>query len=117
MPRHLPPAHPLAAPRLDRGAKLAGTSLVPASWWPGQAGPRHRAEARRLTAALILGLLALAGCGGPAHHAGPGGGMYKVGDPYQINGRWYYPAYDPSYDRTGTASWYGGPFDGQATAN
>lgn len=65
----------------------------------------------------LLGLLALAGCGGPAHHAGPGGGMYKVGSPYEINGRWYYPAYEPGYDRTGTASWYGGPFDGQATAN
>ena len=66
----------------------------------------------------LLGLLALAGCGGSGHHAAaPGGGVYKVGSPYEINGRWYYPAYEPGYDRTGTASWYGGPFDGQATAN
>src|SRR5690349_4742139 len=66
----------------------------------------------------LLGLLALAGCGGSGHQAAaPGGGIYKVGSPYEINGRWYYPAYEPGYDRTGTASWYGGPFDGQATAN
>src|SRR3954452_19743139 len=65
----------------------------------------------------LLGLLALGGCGGHGHHAGPGGGVYKVGSPYEIIGRWYYPAYEPGYDWTGTASWYGGPFDGQATAN
>src|SRR4051812_50207365 len=63
----------------------------------------------------LLGLLALAGCGGSGHHAAaPGGGIYKVGSPYEINGRWYYPAYEPGYDRTGTASWYGGPVGGRA---
>lgn len=44
-------------------------------------------------------------------------GYYKVGQPYQINGRWYYPAYDPRYDRVGTASWYGDDFHGRPTAN
>src|SRR5919202_1323958 len=80
--------------------------------------PRHLSPPP-LGGLALLGLLALAGCGGPTHHVGSasGGGIYKVGDPYEINGRWYYPAYDPSYDRTGTASWYGGPFHGQATAN
>src|SRR3954466_2885758 len=66
----------------------------------------------------LLGLLALAGCGGSGHHAAsPGGGVYKGGRPHEINGAWEHPAYEPGYDRTGTASWYGGPFDGQATAN
>jgi rare lipoprotein A len=44
-------------------------------------------------------------------------GGYKVGDPYQINGVWYYPAVDYEYDETGIASWYGPDFHGRATAN
>ena len=44
-------------------------------------------------------------------------GDYKLGKPYQIQGRWYYPAYDPNYDRVGVASWYGEPFHGRRTAN
>ena len=45
----------------------------------------------------------------------PGG--IKIGRPYQINGRWYYPAYDPSYAKVGVASWYGSQFHGLSTAN
>ena len=44
-------------------------------------------------------------------------GTYKVGDPYEIDGVWYYPKEDPDYRQTGIASWYGKPFHGQATAN
>lgn len=49
-------------------------------------------------------------------------GGYKVGDPYQINGTWYYPAEDYSYSETGIASFYGGEdkgtnFHGRNTAN
>lgn len=46
-----------------------------------------------------------------------GGGAFKVGNPYQINGVWYYPKEDPFYDETGIASWYGTDFHGKATAN
>jgi 6-phosphofructokinase 1 len=46
-----------------------------------------------------------------------GAGYYKLGNPYQIAGRWYYPSYDPSYAAVGVASWYGYPFHGRATAN
>ncbi len=42
---------------------------------------------------------------------------YKIGDPYQINGVWYYPAEDWGYDETGIASWYGEDFHGKFTAN
>jgi rare lipoprotein A len=63
-----------------------------------------------LSAALLL---ALAGCGSPQKPEG----IYKLGQPYQIAGRWYYPEFDPDYDRTGLASWYGVPFHGRATAN
>lgn len=44
-------------------------------------------------------------------------GYYKVGNPYQINGVWYYPAEDMSYDETGIASWYGPGFHEKTTAN
>lgn len=49
-------------------------------------------------------------------------GTYKVGEPYQIAGTWYYPAEDWSYSETGVASFYGGErtgtnFHGRLTAN
>jgi rare lipoprotein A len=44
-------------------------------------------------------------------------GERKIGKPYQIDGIWYYPAEDNSYDETGIASWYGHPFHGRRTAN
>ncbi|TAN56063.1 MAG: septal ring lytic transglycosylase RlpA family protein [Rhodospirillales bacterium] len=44
-------------------------------------------------------------------------GTYKVGNPYQINGIWYYPAEDYAYDETGIASWYGPGFHAKSTAN
>jgi rare lipoprotein A len=49
-------------------------------------------------------------------------GTYKVGEPYQIAGVWYYPAEDWTYDETGIASFYGGErtgtnFHGLVTAN
>jgi len=47
----------------------------------------------------------------------PPTGTYKVGNPYQINGIWYYPEEDPYYDDVGIASWYGEPFHGRTTAN
>ena len=46
-----------------------------------------------------------------------GGGNYKVGVPYQVSGRWYFPKDDRAYDRTGVASWYGDDFHGRKTAN
>jgi rare lipoprotein A len=46
-----------------------------------------------------------------------GGGHYKLGAPYKIANRWYVPADDPNYDRTGIASWYGADFHGRKTAN
>lgn len=45
------------------------------------------------------------------------GGIYKVGNPYKIGSRWYYPKEDYSYSETGIASWYGEDFNGKLTAN
>tara|TARA_X000000368_G_C23000072_1_gene698557 strand:+ start:635 stop:1531 length:897 start_codon:yes stop_codon:yes gene_type:complete len=43
--------------------------------------------------------------------------VYKIGTPYKIKGKWYYPAIDYEYDETGMASWYGPGFHGKKTAN
>ena len=46
-----------------------------------------------------------------------GGGTFKLGNPYTINGRTYYPSHDPAYRAEGIASWYGTDFHGRKTAN
>jgi rare lipoprotein A len=46
-----------------------------------------------------------------------GGGTYKVGNPYTINGRTYHPTANNSYRAEGIASWYGPDFHGRKTAN
>jgi rare lipoprotein A len=81
--------------------------------------------ARSRLAIVLLALappLLLNACGGTVGPASsPGGtpivGHYKVGQPYQIKGRWYRPEYDPNYSKVGTASWYGAAFHGLPTAN
>lgn len=45
------------------------------------------------------------------------GGVYKVGNPYQIMGKWYYPKEDYHYSEIGIASWYGDDFHAKRTAN
>jgi len=42
---------------------------------------------------------------------------YKVGNPYEVAGIWYYPERDLAYDETGIGSWYGDEFAGKLTAN
>jgi rare lipoprotein A len=46
-----------------------------------------------------------------------GGGSYKVGQPYSLNGRTYYPSENSAYRGEGIASWYGPDFHGRLTAN
>ena len=46
-----------------------------------------------------------------------GGGVYKLGAPYAVSGRWYVPREEPGYDAVGIASWYGADFHGRRTAN
>ena len=45
------------------------------------------------------------------------GGEYKVGKPYQIEGKTFYPKESFDYLESGVASWYGPNFDGRKTAN
>ncbi|WP_099867811.1 septal ring lytic transglycosylase RlpA family protein [Pararhizobium haloflavum] len=46
-----------------------------------------------------------------------GGGREMVGKPYKVRGKWYTPAEDPDYNKSGLASWYGPNFHGRKTAN
>ncbi|MEJ0063548.1 MAG: septal ring lytic transglycosylase RlpA family protein [Alphaproteobacteria bacterium] len=75
---------------------------------------------KNLSLLVMLGLLA--GCGsffGGKDSEAPitAAPVYKVGDPYTINGVQYYPKEDFSYDKTGLASWYGPGFHHGRTAN
>jgi len=72
--------------------------------------------------AAMAGVAILAACATsekshPVASAGQGRGLYKVGKPYQVDGIWYYPREDWSYDESGIASWYGEQFHGRYTAN
>jgi rare lipoprotein A len=79
---------------------------------------------------ILVALLAsgLASCGGNGERLGErviplgqpvpkGGGVYRIGEPYQVSGIWYTPREEPTYDRIGRASWYGELFHGRRTAN
>ena len=46
-----------------------------------------------------------------------GGGSYKLGEPYQIDGQWHTPREEPDYDRVGISSYYAHDFHGRLTAN
>jgi rare lipoprotein A len=67
---------------------------------------------------LLLSAVGLAACSttrdGPRPVAAP---HYKVGQPYQVNGKTYTPREEPEYEAVGVASWYGDAFDGKRTAN
>ena len=74
----------------------------------------------------VLGMLALlAGCATTGEPDGYSqataisgtGGVYKVGKPYKIMGKTYYPKEDYNYSEVGVASWYGSDFHNKKTAN
>jgi rare lipoprotein A len=73
---------------------------------------------------IAVAVLALTGCadtrsGQKAAVQGQSrsSGGYKIGEPYQVKGVWYYPKEDFGYDETGIASWYGPGFHAESTAN
>jgi rare lipoprotein A len=91
---------------------------------------RHLGRIARI-GAVALGCLGLANCSASkvfsdkysprvvadGQPVPKGGGGYRVGQPYTINGQTYYPADNPSYRAEGIASWYGPDFHGRLTAN
>lgn len=80
----------------DRGGSAARSPMFPESKWGVSASRRVYGERDRIP---------------------KGGGVYKVGSPYQVGGRWYNPREQHDYDRVGVASWYGSDFHGRKTAN
>ncbi len=77
-----------------------------------------------LVAGVTLGLSACAQTELASHYAkrawkgqNPSVGKYKVGNPYTIKGKTYYPEERFSHSETGLASWYGPGFNGKLTAN
>jgi peptidoglycan lytic transglycosylase len=91
---------------------------------------------RRYQAVKIIMVLTgcgymLAACGGARREStslGPrvvalgqpvpkGGGVYKVGSAYAVDGQVYAPREVSRYSRSGVASWYGELFHGRRTAN
>jgi rare lipoprotein A len=75
--------------------------------------------------AILMAVFGLAGCAEtnrvattakPTPQLTPAPG-YKIGNPYQVDGVWYYPAEDFNYSETGIASWYGDEFAGRRTAS
>ena len=44
-------------------------------------------------------------------------GLFKVGNSYRVDGRWYHPEETYNHSETGIASWYGAEFHGKPTAN
>jgi rare lipoprotein A len=79
---------------------------------------RWQADARSWLACALV--LTLAACGSPSSVAPPAAGPgphFKIGQPYKINGRWYYPQFVTEYDAIGVASWYGHSYHGRRTAN
>ena len=103
-----------------------GTTVMSTAVCAAEARRRWVAEAAVLAVAGVT-LAACAGGPSPAPVAGNGPGTggqpsprysgYKVGQPYQVRGVWYYPKEQPNYDEIGIASWYGEAFHNHYTAD
>ena len=53
----------------------------------------------------------------PGEPVPKGGGVYRVGRPYTVAGRTYFPEENVNYSAVGVASWYGDDFHGRFTSN
>src|SRR5262245_9168190 len=132
---HLPIAN--TEPGRPHSSRDRGAIWLPQRRVPGGEGTMGRAGGPGLhrlmlrTGVLMLAVATLGACAGSnpfeskyskriVEEGEPipkGGGSYKVGQPYQLNGRTYYPGENKSYRAEGIASWYGPDFHGRATAN
>jgi|UPI00068DADB5 rare lipoprotein A len=105
--------------------QYAGQIIQPRGWKKGSLKMKKIFKPAHCAMGLMAAVF-LSGCAettflsSSIKHAGsdkPVAGHYKVGNPYQIQGVWYYPAEDFEYVETGIASWYGPQFHGKPTAN
>ncbi len=69
-------------------------------------------------AITLLMLTTLSACAqNTGSSSAPASSYVKIGKPYTVNGRTYYPSQDRNYRQEGMASWYGPGFHGKSTAN
>jgi len=69
---------------------------------------------------LMAAALALSACvsaPNPLPRASASGRLPGTMRPYQVGGRWYYPAEQPHYNEVGYASWYGDGYGCRVTAD
>jgi rare lipoprotein A len=93
---------------------------------------RWSESGRIARAGAVAACVVLAGCGGsdkyasvgepqplvaPDEPVAKGGGSYRLGKPYWVGGRPYFPSDNPNYRAEGIASWYGPDFHQRRTAN
>ena len=77
-----------------------------------------------LLSCAMTGLLAACTSNGPLFHSWEDyeteraeGAVYKVEEPYEVKGIWYFPAEQANYSEKGLASWYMPAGDSALTAN
>ena len=77
-----------------------------------------------LLSCAMMGLLSACTSNGPLFHSWEdyeteraSGAVYKVEEPYEVKGVWYFPAEQASYSEKGLASWYMPAGDSALTAN
>lgn len=77
-----------------------------------------------LLSCAMAGLLSACTSNGPLFHSWEeyeteraDGAVYKVEEPYEVKGIWYFPAEQASYSEKGLASWYMPAGDSALTAN
>lgn len=99
----------IAIPLVCAGLAACATSGTPA--------PKKKARSKEYFSEAAYGVKASPRVVEEGKAVPKGGGRYQVGKPYQVRGKWYKPEEDPSYNKTGLASWYGSAFHGRLTAN
>jgi len=111
-----------------RHSFAGGAAVIVGPARGGWMGRKFRGGSLRVTRLIapLLGCLVLMECSSPKYSdrvvadgepVPKGGGTYRVGKPYSVNGRIYVPSENPSYRAEGLASWYGPDFHGRLTAN
>lgn len=93
--------------RIAKGLSAASLALAAAAMQAGCARPSSSATCE------------LCARPGPIASPRPAASRPKrhIGSPYFMNGKWFYPKADPTYDRIGIAAWMSTKYHGRTTAN
>ncbi len=108
-----------ATPAATRQAPPAGPvdlrpGAIPVNFGPAPAASR---SGDIIPMALLSAPAASASAMRPAPHQPAPVAKPYAGPPYEVDGKWYVPTYEPDYDEVGVASWYGPTFHGEKSAS